>query len=93
MDAKSLHRLRKQWAPVNWKHAEDTYLSGCYNTPLSPAAGAFSVAIQLLIWLDMDALRKKENFLEENLKNLQKELQAFVGSTEQSPVGGNVASC
>lgn len=60
MDAQSLHRLRKQWDLVNWEHAEDMDLSGCYNTPLTPAAGAFSVAIKHLIWLDMDALTKKE---------------------------------
>lgn len=35
----------------------------------------------------------KENFLEEILKNLQKELQAFMSSMQQSPVGGNMASC
>jgi len=41
----------------------------------------------------MDVLTKKENFLEEILKNLWKELQAFVSSIQQSPVGENMASC
>lgn len=75
MDAKSLHR--KQWVPVNWEHAEDMYLSGCYNIPLNPAAGAFSVATYLWIWLDTDALRKKENLLEENLKTFAEGLAGF----------------
>lgn len=87
MDAQSLHRLRKQWDPVNWEHTEDMCLSGCYNIPLSSAAGAFAVAIQLLIWLHMDALRKEENFLEENLKTLAEGAASFCEFNGAEPSG------